>query len=1744
MKRCVWIVLAWSVCAAAQGQSDLVISASSSFEEADSSRSNIFLSPAYLGDDRVSLFYPFRNELRYRGKIGTASSQIAGPTIEWGSSYTNGETAYYGFEAVHLSPNKVLILGGTEINYLELSCYAQVANISDSVITYSTPYIWTSKGSTYYWALDAEVISSSKVVLTYVSEQADTDKGSEEHTYQGKSLVITIAEDDSITFGDYVYLPIISDTWGQVGGLATARLKEDKIVAVYQAWGEGVSPDEVVVGVIGTVSDETISYGTYSVCWDITYTEGVMNLTPLTDDRYVYSYVDWYDTSVPGYPGRSRLVWADPVEDTVTFYDPTEFCSYVCDDGLSTVALDSGNFIVSFHGDGASYSSPEHAYARIGYVSGTSIIFKASEEFTANSYLVSGATIGSSTVVIVYQDEALIGRSNIIFASSLEDTPVPESTPTYTPTFTPTFTPTPTSTPTPTPTPLLGGLALNCTPDLWDATSASRGDGGNRKIPSEIDLSYAEDPPLLKDLANAGVLVQPYSYPLYEEVAEDFLVNGTALFRDYAYFCKPPVIEGESYERTQAFRYIMNATGGFARADMYEGTATFVAPATKPHWLDFQMDNDTKEVEFNVFYSNEDDVVIAAADTDWRLKDRANFVCDGYQDGDTINHAMELRPDAKRFHLLAGTYNIDYPTHITPPTDYITIYGDGDDTLLRIEGNGGSTMPIGINAIGRIGTTVQKMRMETMDSFMEYTVYGVRVDNATSTVVEDVSFYDMQNGVRGDYAHNTQVRNCYFNGVEQAAVDLYHDVYGRAIGNFVEDGGDGFKYVAEARDNIILNLSGRAFSFKPATYSMSTTSVIPNCVKIDNNYISGVDSVLYHYGFSHVGADAGVTVATHCLQFSFTNNYCRKAIKGIRAFKVSDNTVIENNIFEDIGYATPLDEIDGWVWFVSTGIVISGATQGSNITIARNKFYRANIYMGIETYYGQPHIIGNMIKDSSCVIGIYTTKCGWPEAYKDEFPIGDRPPRYVSGVANISDNIILNFNQANYTYDLGRPAGIYVDDGAVVNATPCIIGTLGDTGHEGITYGYPIDYAPWSYLGEGETYDDYYVTKYGVPWAGRVDYNIQGNHIHIDSATGDPVGIHLRNPYGVVQSCLDVGNCMAWPDNGVFPPVIQFSFLNATIHDNIMSGTGIVDSIVISETENASFYVFPFGGEQWAKHPALVNADIFDNVCQATSGDDGEWDYLIMPELGKYKTFHDNRRNWRIGMATDSTIEDYPLTVGHDYWSGNSAYFTGAVNIAGEITATTLVVSGTTYMTPTPHSTATPFSVAAGENIYVTGTVTNYIVNALTGGSTPTPMPIDMVTGEYVTPLATYQFALEWPGTPTPMPTNMVTGSGAAGITPIETYRFNVDVPTPVNTLPQPTAVNTPTPMPTSIVTGDYVTPIATYQFHVEPQPTADLSGYLPLAGGTMSGDINMGVNSITNALNIEANNYTFRTWLDNYWKLGDLSNVGKLPLWSEDNILLQVCRVLNKNYGSLQMERAYTLAYPNYSFITDTNTGIAGGITADEFSLITGGSERGTVHNNGLDVLGALDVSGGVNAATGYFSGDVSADSFTEFCRFPDDTVDALKEVSALRKKDDGLTGWGELDHASLPAALVRSITFPEQKYQITNKLTFEDAAEIPIRLMDNRTDIKDVKELVAAVLFNYEKENEEVVLPKEVIDYPEKFDAKLIGSVRIETGRDLGGTVSLNSKAIADLLKIVRDLEKKVAVLEERVKKLEGVR
>ena len=308
---------------------------------------------------------------------------------------------------------------------------------------------------------------------------------------------------------------------------------------------------------------------------------------------------------------------------------------------------------------------------------------------------------------------------------------------------------------------------------------------------------------------------------------------------------------------------------------------------------------------------------VASATTVYVATDGSgDYNCDGIDDQNEINWALENAFSGDTVHINAGTYNIDNTIWMNGIG--ITLEGDGDASILRI--TDGATNPpwsqtTPMITINNAGITLQNLKIDgnynsqTLPGGANYLdLIHVKSDNA---IIQDCSFYNgLCDAIEGYTVENMTVRNNGF-------YDIDHDsVAGRYSNSIISDNlvrvtqndysaNSAFRLTMGDyniwRNNTINRASGitRIISMGFEIYSYNDNS---NCHGlIENNTI--IDTYANAIVFERTSSSP-TTDWTKCTNYTIRNNiinnvvlYASKYSNGIKIWDTHwNNFTIENNV--------------------------------------------------------------------------------------------------------------------------------------------------------------------------------------------------------------------------------------------------------------------------------------------------------------------------------------------------------------------------------------------------------------------------------------------------------------------------------------------------------------------------------------------------------------------------------------------------------------------------------------------------------------------------------------------------------------------------------------------------------------------------------------------------------------------------------------------------------------------------------
>ena len=270
------------------------------------------ISSSALSSDKFVVAYEDSGNSGYgTAVIGT----VSGNTITYGSEYVFNNTNISYIFVIALSSGKFTVAYRDEGN----SSYgtAIVGDVSGTVITYGSEYVFNSGGTDYIYAT---ALSSDKFAVTY------RDAGN-----SGYGTVVVGEESSTVISYGSEYVFNNADTYD----ISAAALSSDKFVVAYDDSGNS----SYGTTVIGTVSDSTVTYGSEYVFNSANI--GYISVIALSSDKFAVAYRDEgnssYGTAIVG-----------DVSGTVITYGSEYVFNSGGTDYIYATALSSDKFVVTY----------------------------------------------------------------------------------------------------------------------------------------------------------------------------------------------------------------------------------------------------------------------------------------------------------------------------------------------------------------------------------------------------------------------------------------------------------------------------------------------------------------------------------------------------------------------------------------------------------------------------------------------------------------------------------------------------------------------------------------------------------------------------------------------------------------------------------------------------------------------------------------------------------------------------------------------------------------------------------------------------------------------------------------------------------------------------------------------------------------------------------------------------------------------------------------------------------------------------------------------------------------------------------------------------------------------------------------------------------------------------------------------------------------------------------------------------
>lgn len=315
-----------------------------------------------------------------KAKIGT----VSGTDVTFGAEAVFLEDSFGGGEVAALSATSFVVAYSTGINV----AVAKIGTISGTDVTFG------AASAQYSASTSAIAVLSPTVFVVTHADNADGGKG--------KGKVGTVSG-TNITFGaDSEFL-----STGLAKFISASALSATKFVVAY----DDVPDSNHGTARVGVVSGTNIAFGLEAEFQSMTASPVSVNQTSvvaLSATKFVVAYSDNSDSD----HGKARVGIVSGTD--ITFGAETEFQNTGVAFSLIAAALDSAilppasanTFVVAYRNQ----SDSNRGIARIGAVSGTSILFGPESDFlAANAIIIGGAALSSTVFVVGFRDGASVG---------------------------------------------------------------------------------------------------------------------------------------------------------------------------------------------------------------------------------------------------------------------------------------------------------------------------------------------------------------------------------------------------------------------------------------------------------------------------------------------------------------------------------------------------------------------------------------------------------------------------------------------------------------------------------------------------------------------------------------------------------------------------------------------------------------------------------------------------------------------------------------------------------------------------------------------------------------------------------------------------------------------------------------------------------------------------------------------------------------------------------------------------------------------------------------------------------------------------------------------------------------------------------------------------------------------------------------------------------------------------------------
>lgn len=237
--------------------------------------------------------------------------------------------------------------------------------------------------------------------------------------------------------------------------------------------------------------------------------------------------------------------------------------------------------------------------------------------------------------------------------------------------------------------------------------------------------------------------------------------------------------------------------------------------------------------------------VIAASNSLYKSRVRADYVCDGTSDQMEINNAISALPSGGgKVVLMEGTYNISGSINVNK--DNVTIEGMGNGTVLKRMFNDSAWNTQGVISVTSNNPkkcTIGNLLIDSNKSQYNSDINAsIKMVNASEITVSDVNTINVNRGIVLMSTNNCKIFNNEIHDATEMAIFVYFSNNNLVQGNYCIDNATGIKIENVSSynmvaDNYIIRGTGQAADYASSQHTIDLAGGTYN--DVSDNYILG-----------------------------------------------------------------------------------------------------------------------------------------------------------------------------------------------------------------------------------------------------------------------------------------------------------------------------------------------------------------------------------------------------------------------------------------------------------------------------------------------------------------------------------------------------------------------------------------------------------------------------------------------------------------------------------------------------------------------------------------------------------------------------------------------------------------------------------------------------------------------------------------------------------------------------------------